>query len=74
MPLGINMVYCGECAHGKQKIDEKGITTTDAIIGVFGVHVNNPVFKCELDGKNRLGIESCDKGEKRPFSWKDLFR
>lgn len=68
------MVYCGKCVYGKQEIDEKGITKSNVALGMLGFHIRNPVFKCELDEKNRLGADGCEKGKSRPFTWKDAFR
>lgn len=69
------MVYCGKCVYGKQEIDEKGISKSKVALSFLGVPLlHNPIFKCDLDGKNRFGVDGCDKGKSGSFSWKDAFR
>ncbi|NLB74859.1 MAG: hypothetical protein GX799_00105 [Crenarchaeota archaeon] len=70
------MVYCGKCVYGKQEIDEKGIPKSQLALDFLSPlpKISNPCYKCDLDGKTRFGIDGCDKGKSRAFTWKDMFR
>jgi hypothetical protein len=70
------MVYCSMCVHGKQEIDEKGVSKSQLALDFLSPlpRISNPVFKCDLDGTDHLGIHSCDKGKSRSLTWKDMFR